>query len=125
MVGVMAKYAARATAGVLPAVVVAGLGLPALGALVLLAVLILAMACWVIGSQARTDRVSQILLARRGTLATQPAPAVPPARTGKLRRTLALVSTGKSRGARTPASCTEQPAHTALPRQTASPRLTT
>jgi hypothetical protein len=56
--------------------------MPALVALVLLAVLTLAFACWVIRNQERTDRVSQILLARRGTPAAQPAPAVSPARTG-------------------------------------------
>jgi len=54
-------------AGALSAVVlVAGLGLPALGGLVFLAVLVLGVACWVIGSEDRTDRVSQVLFAWRG-----------------------------------------------------------
>jgi hypothetical protein len=41
----------------------ARLGLPALGALVFLATLALAAACWVLGSYARADRVSRVLLA--------------------------------------------------------------
>ena len=55
-------------AGALPAVVlVAGLGLPALGGLVSLAVLVLGVACWVIGSEdPDQDRVSQVLFAWRG-----------------------------------------------------------
>jgi hypothetical protein len=79
-------------AGVIPVAAAVRLGLPALGALVFLAVLVLLAACWVIGSQARTDRVSQILLARRGTIAAQPVPAVPLAGTGKLGRMLKLVT---------------------------------
>ena len=47
----------------MPAALVAGLGLPALGALIFLAVLAAGVACWVFGSDARTDRVSQVLLA--------------------------------------------------------------
>jgi len=81
----MGRYAATAAAGLIPAGAVARLGMPALGALVLLAVLVLAFVCWVIVSQDRTNRVSQILLARRGTPAAEPAPAVPPARTGALK----------------------------------------
>jgi hypothetical protein len=88
----MGRYAAKAAAGLIPAAAVARLGMPALGALVLLAVLILAFVCWVIVSQDRTNRVSQLLLARRGTPAAEPAPAVPPARTGTLKRTLAPVT---------------------------------
>jgi hypothetical protein len=42
---------------------VAGLGAPALGALVFLAA---GVACWVFRSDARTDRVSRVLLAWRG-----------------------------------------------------------
>jgi hypothetical protein len=44
----------------------AGLGLPALSALVFLAVAVLVVTCWVIASGERTDRVSQMMLARRG-----------------------------------------------------------
>jgi hypothetical protein len=54
------------TARALPAVLVAGLGLPALGGLVFVAVLILAAACWEIGSEDRTARLSRVLLAWRG-----------------------------------------------------------
>ena len=43
-----------------------GLGLPALAALIFLAVLVLGVACWVIGSEDRTEHVSQMLLAWRG-----------------------------------------------------------
>jgi hypothetical protein len=81
----MGRYTAKAAASLIPAATVARLGMPALGALVLLAVLIFAFACWVIGNQDRTNRASQILLARRGTPVTQPALAVPPTRTGPLK----------------------------------------
>ncbi len=49
------------TARALPAVLVARLGLPALGGLVFVAVLILAAACWEIGSEDRTARLSRVL----------------------------------------------------------------
>jgi hypothetical protein len=49
-----------------PAALVARLGLPALAALVFLAVLVTGVACWVFGSDARADRVSRVLLAWRG-----------------------------------------------------------
>ena len=45
---------------------VARLGLPALGVLVFLAVLVTWVACWVFRSDARTERVSRVLLAWRG-----------------------------------------------------------
>ena len=92
----MGRYVAGAAAGLVPAAVVAGLGMPAIGALVLLVVLILAFVCWVIGSEDRTNRVSQILLAMRGSPAAEPASAVPPAGPGILMRTLTLV-TGRER----------------------------
>ena len=62
-----------------PVALLAGLGLPALGALLFLAVAALAVSCWVIASGERTDRVSQMMLARRGH-AGGPAPgaAAPP-----------------------------------------------
>jgi hypothetical protein len=62
----MLKHAGKVASGMLSAALVAGLGIPALGALVFLAVLVLAVTCWVISSGDRTNRVSQILLARRG-----------------------------------------------------------
>jgi hypothetical protein len=88
----MGRYAAKLVAGLIPAGALARLGMPALGALVLLAVLVLAFVCWVIGSQDRTNRVSQILLARRGTPAAEPVPAVSLARTGILKRMLQPVT---------------------------------
>lgn len=74
------KHAAKAAAGVLSAALLAGVGLPALGALVFLAVLVLMVACWVIGSGDRTERVSRILLAGRGdATCLPPVPtALPP-----------------------------------------------
>jgi hypothetical protein len=50
----------------LPAAALARLGMPALGALVFLAILVLGMICWIIGDQDRSDRVNRMLLARRG-----------------------------------------------------------
>ena len=79
----MLRQAFKVAAGMAPAALVAGLGLPALGALVFLTALVLGAACWVISSADRTDRVSQILLAQRGN-ASRPAldtnsPPSPPA----------------------------------------------
>ena len=93
----MGRYAAKIAAGLIPAATVARLGIPALGALVLLIVLVLAFACWVIGDQGRTDRVSQILLARRGAPAAEPVPAVQQARTGPPKWMPRLAPTAKSR----------------------------
>jgi hypothetical protein len=67
----------------------AGLGLPAFGALVFLAVLAAGVACWVIGSGDRTERVSRVLLAWRGDPGCLPsgAPAaVAPSRRRPRRR---------------------------------------
>jgi hypothetical protein len=71
----MLRHAGRAAAGAVPAALLAGLGLPALGALVFLAVAVLAVACWVIASAERADRVRQLILARRGHDAPGPGPA--------------------------------------------------
>jgi hypothetical protein len=62
----MLRHAGRVVAGAVPVALLAGLGLPALGALVLLVVLVLAAVCWVINSDARASRVSRMLLAHRG-----------------------------------------------------------
>ena len=62
------RSACKVAAGAVPTVLVARLGLPALGGLVLLAVIVLGAACWVICSDARTDRVSRVLLAWRGNV---------------------------------------------------------
>jgi hypothetical protein len=59
------KYTSR-TAGVLPAALLIRLGIPALAALVFLTVLVLGVICWIIGSPDRSDRVTRMMLARRG-----------------------------------------------------------
>jgi len=69
------RHARRAAAVVLPAGLLAQLGMPALAALVFLAVLALAAGCWVISNDGRSDRVTRMILARRGdarSLAPQP-----------------------------------------------------
>jgi hypothetical protein len=71
--GSVLRRACQTAGGALPAALLAGLGLPALGALVFLVVAVLAVICWVIASRERTDRVSQLMLARRGQ-ANSPAP---------------------------------------------------
>jgi hypothetical protein len=73
------RRAGQMMAGAIPAALMARLGMPALGAVVFLAVVVLAVTCWVIASGDRTDRVSQMMLARRGQ-ASCPAPgtAAPP-----------------------------------------------
>ena len=60
------KRAGKIAAKAVPAALVAGLGLPALGALVFLAVLTAGVICWLLGSDARAARVSRVLLAWRG-----------------------------------------------------------
>ena len=74
------KQPGKAAAGVLPTALLTGLGLPALGALVFLAVLVLVTACWVIGSGDRAERVSRILLAGRGDASCLPPGPVAPSR---------------------------------------------
>src|SRR5689334_248611 len=56
----------KAAAGPVPAALVAGLGPPAPGTLVLLAVITLGAACWILRNDARTDRVSPVLPAWPG-----------------------------------------------------------
>ena len=73
----MLKHAGRTAAGALPAALLAKLGMPALGALVFLVIAVLAVICWVIASGDRTDRVSQMMLARRGKASCLPGPAAP------------------------------------------------
>jgi hypothetical protein len=75
------KHAGQVTVGMLPAAILARLGMPALAALVFLAVLVLGVACWIISNPERSDRVNRMMLARRGnaTCLTQgPPPASPP-----------------------------------------------
>jgi hypothetical protein len=85
------RHAGKVAAGALPAVLVAGLGLPALGGLVFLAVLVLGAACWVLGNEDRTARLSRVLLAWRGNArCLPPGGAAPTASPGPRprRRTL-------------------------------------
>ena len=60
------KQTARTAAGMLPAALFIRLGLPALGALVFLAVLVLGIICWIVGNADRSDRVTRMILAKRG-----------------------------------------------------------
>ena len=72
------KHASRWVAGLLPAALLAGLGMPALAALVFLAVLMLGIICWVIKSADRVDRVSRMILAVHGDASClAPAPSAP------------------------------------------------
>jgi hypothetical protein len=65
-VKIMLKHTGKAVAATVPATQLVRLGLPALAAVFALAVLVLALACWVINSDDRTKRVTQIILARAG-----------------------------------------------------------
>ena len=60
------RQAGKVAAGIAPTALMARLGLPALGALVFLAVLAAGVTCWLLGSDARAARVSRVLLAWRG-----------------------------------------------------------
>ena len=60
------QSAACGKAAVLPAAVLARLGLPALAALVLLCVLLLAVICWIISNGDRSDRLNRMMLALQG-----------------------------------------------------------
>jgi len=74
----------QAVAGMLHAVALVRLGISALAAVVFLAVLVLAVICWVISSADRTDRVNRMMLARQGNARcltpTSSAPSVPASR---------------------------------------------
>jgi hypothetical protein len=78
------KPAARTAAGMLPAAVLVRLGMPALAALVFLAVLVLGVICWIINSPDRSDRMNRMMLARRGDARCleAAAPASQPRRQG-------------------------------------------
>jgi hypothetical protein len=75
------RWSGKVAAGAVPAALVAGLGLPALGVLVFVAVLAAGVSCWVMHSDARTNRASRVLLAWRGNagcLPSAPAPVTAP-----------------------------------------------
>ena len=68
----------KVATGAATTVLVARLGLPALGGLVLLTVLVLGMICWIISSDERSARVSRMMLARRGDAKCLETSASPP-----------------------------------------------
>jgi hypothetical protein len=72
------KHAGRVLAGILPAAVLARLGVPALAAAVSLAVLILGVTCWVINNGDRSDRVTRMIYARHGDARCLPPDTGPP-----------------------------------------------
>lgn len=62
----------------MPAAVLAQLGMPALAALVFLAVLVLGVICWITSNQDRSDRVTRMMLARRDdTKCLEPSASAP------------------------------------------------
>lgn len=63
------RHTLHAALGVVPAAMLVRLGMPALGGLVFLIIATIAVACWVVGSGDRTERVSRLLLACRGDAA--------------------------------------------------------
>jgi hypothetical protein len=69
------RAAGKAAVGIVPAAQLARLGLPALVAGGVLAVLVLGAGCWVIASDARASRAAKVLGAWRGA-AADPAPPV-------------------------------------------------
>jgi hypothetical protein len=72
------RHASRAVAGIVPAALLVRLGMPALAALVFLAVLVLGVICWIIGSPGRSDRVNRTMLAMRGDVrCLEPGPSAP------------------------------------------------
>ena len=75
----MLRHVGKVAAGAVPVAVLARLGLPALGALVFLAVLVAGVTCWLLGSDARAARVARVLLAWKGSSASLSAgsPAAP------------------------------------------------
>jgi len=90
----MFRHVGKVVAGAFPAVVLARLGLSALGTVVFLAVLVAGVTCWLLGSDARAARASQVLLAWKGnpvksaadTSGITPLPALSPQRWPWLRR---------------------------------------
>ncbi len=73
------KHAGRAAAGMVPATILVRLGVPALAALVFLAVLVLGVTCWIISSGDRSDRVTRMIFARQGDVrCLEPDPAAAP-----------------------------------------------
>ncbi len=93
------KNAGRAVAGTVPAVVLVRLGVPALAALVFLAVLMLGVICWIISSGDRSDRMTRMILARQGDARCLPptpsSPSVPASRSNRPARRHQTVRSGR------------------------------
>ena len=69
----------HAAAVMLPAGLIAQLGMWAPAAVVFLAVLVLGVICWIISSPERSDRVIRMILARRGDAkCLEPRTSAPP-----------------------------------------------
>jgi hypothetical protein len=66
----MLRHTGKVAAGALSAALVARLGWPALGVLAFLVVLTAGLICWVLSSDARVARVTRILNAWRGGIAS-------------------------------------------------------
>lgn len=81
------KYASRAAAGLLPAVLLVRVSMPVLVALVLIAVFMLGVICWVISSGDRADRVTRMILAGKGNAGClTPSPSAPSSPASRSRR---------------------------------------
>jgi hypothetical protein len=65
---ILLRNGGRTAASTATAWVAAGLGLPALVAVMFLAVLVLGIACWIISDGERSDRVTRMIFARRGDI---------------------------------------------------------
>jgi hypothetical protein len=86
------KYAGQVAAGTLPAALLLRLDMPALAAVLFLAVLVLGVVCWIIGSQERSDRVARMMLARQGNArCLRPSPGAAMRRTTSTRTKLSEV----------------------------------
>ncbi|MGP0022966.1 MAG: hypothetical protein ACLPKE_06315 [Streptosporangiaceae bacterium] len=78
---VVLRQAGKLAAEAVPVAQLARLGLPALIAVAVLAVLVLAAICWIIDSDERCSRVARVLGAWRGAPASAaPTPEAPRAR---------------------------------------------
>lgn len=83
----MLRHTGKVAAGALSATLIARLGWPALGAVAVLAVLATGLVFWVLSSDARVARVTQILTAWRGGIASPEPDAPAISRPGSHRRT--------------------------------------
>jgi hypothetical protein len=77
------RHAGRAVAGMLPVAVIVRLGLPALAVLVFLAILAAGVACWVIASDDRSDRVTRMIYARHSDARCLKAGVAPSSRASR------------------------------------------